>query len=89
LEKSILVGSEDFQSACPTIVFKVPLNINFASSNTTSPNMDDKFVKIENELAIVKNHMQKLFVYIASKEDVSEDLATIIVCLVHSSTNEV
>ncbi|QCE07030.1 hypothetical protein DEO72_LG9g2045 [Vigna unguiculata] len=51
--------------------------------------MDDKFVKIENELAIVKNHMQKLFVYIASKEDVSEDLATIIVCLVHSSTNEV
>jgi len=35
--------------------------MNFASSSGTSPNSNDKFVRIENELAIMKIQMQHCF----------------------------
>ena len=79
--------------ACSTIVFQQSTTrlsgVKFASSSTASPSTDDNLVKIENELATMKNHVQKLLAYIASKEDVPEDLVVILVGLVHPSTNEV
>jgi len=39
--------------------------MNFASSSGTSPNMKDMFVRIENELSIVKIQMEALLTYIA------------------------
>ncbi|QCE11345.1 hypothetical protein DEO72_LG10g2578 [Vigna unguiculata] len=52
--------------------------MNFASSSGTSSNTNDKFVRIENELATMKSQMQALLAYIASKEDVPESLASIV-----------
>jgi len=79
--------------ACPTIAFQHSTTrlsgINFASSSTTSPNTNEKFVKIENELAFVKNQVQMSLAYIASKEDVLEQCVAMVVGLIHSSTNEV
>jgi len=83
--------------ACPTLAFKqCPTarlsGINFASSSGTSSNMDDKFVKMESELAIVKNQMkqmQKVLAYVASREDIPEPLAAMVAALVHPSGNEV
>jgi len=62
--------------------------MNFASSSGTSSNTNDKFVRIENELATMKSQMQALLAYIASKEDVPESLASI-VSLPRPSINEV
>jgi len=83
--------------ACPTLAFKqcptARLNgINFASSSGTSSNMDDKFVKMESELATVKNQMkqmQKVLAYVASREYILEPLAAMVAALVHPSSNEV
>ncbi|QCE11295.1 putative transposase [Vigna unguiculata] len=79
--------------ACPTLPFKkstTRLNgMNFASSSGTSPNTNDKFVRIENELATMKIQMQALLAYIASKEDVPEYLASIAASLPRPSVNEV
>ena len=44
---------------------------------------------MENELKIFKNEMQILLAYIASREDVLEDVLVTIVGLVHSFVNEV
>jgi len=55
--------------------------MNFASSSGTSPNTEDKFVRIENELATIKSQMQTLLAYITYKEDVPEYLASIVVGL--------
>ncbi|QCD96077.1 hypothetical protein DEO72_LG6g779 [Vigna unguiculata] len=82
--------------ACPTPAFKqCPTarlsGINFASSSGTSSNMDDKFVKMESDLATVKNQMnqmQKVLAYVASREDILEPLAAMVVALVHPSSNE-
>jgi len=54
--------------------------------------MDDKFVKMESELATVKNQMkqsQKMLSYVASREDIPEPLATMVAALVHLSGNDV
>ena len=65
--------------ACPTLAFQQSTTrirgINFASPDAASPHDKDKFVKIENELATVKNQVQALLAYIASKEDVPEHVA--------------
>ncbi|XP_027922706.1 uncharacterized protein LOC114180591 [Vigna unguiculata] len=68
--------------ACPTLAFQQSTKrikgINFASPNVASPHDKDKFVKIENELATVKNQVQTLLAYIASKEDVPEHVAAMV-----------
>ena len=82
--------------ACPTLAFKqCPTarlsGINFASSSRTSSNMDDKFVKMESELATVKNQMkqmQKVLAYIAFRKDIPKPLAAMVAALVHPSGNE-
>ncbi|QCD82430.1 hypothetical protein DEO72_LG2g2768 [Vigna unguiculata] len=67
---------------CPTLAFQQSITrirgIHFASPNAASPHDEDKFVKIENELAIVKNQVQTLLAYIASKEDVPEHVAAMV-----------
>jgi len=83
--------------ACPTLAFQqcptAKLNgINFASSSGTSSNTEDKFVKMESELATVKNQMnqmQTVLAYIASREDIPEPLAAMVAAFVHPSSNEV
>jgi len=79
--------------ACPTLGFKKSTTrlsgMNFASSSGTSPNTNDKFVRIENELETMKIQMQALLAYIASKEDVLEYLASIAASLPRPSVNEV
>ncbi|QCE00360.1 hypothetical protein DEO72_LG7g1650 [Vigna unguiculata] len=53
--------------------------------------MDDKFVKMESELATVKNQMkqmQKVLAYIASREYILEPLAAMVAALVHLCGNE-
>ncbi|XP_027942341.1 uncharacterized protein LOC114196043 [Vigna unguiculata] len=68
--------------ACPTLAFQQSTTrirgINFASPDAASPHDKDKFVKIENELATVKNQVQALLAYIASKEDVPEHVAAMV-----------
>jgi len=54
--------------ACLTLPFQqcltIKLNgINLASSSGTSLNVEDKVVKMESELAIVKNQMQTFLAY--------------------------
>jgi len=50
---------------CAAFVFKQSTRrlsgMNFTSSSETSQNMEDKVVKIENELTMVKSQMQTLF----------------------------
>ena len=78
--------------ACPTLAFQQSTTrirgINFASPNAASPHDEDKFVKIENELATVKNQVQTLLAYIASKEDVPEHVAAMVAGLVCPFINE-
>ncbi|QCD89844.1 hypothetical protein DEO72_LG4g794 [Vigna unguiculata] len=74
---------------CPTTKLS---GINFASSSGTSLNMDDMFVKMGSELATVKNQMnqmQTVLSYISSREDIPKPLASMVVALVHPSSNEV
>ena len=84
---------EHSHGPCPTLAFKKSTTglsgMNFASSSGTSPNTNDKFVRIENELATMKIQMQALLAYIASKEDVLEYLASIAASLPRPSVNEV
>jgi len=79
--------------ACPTLAFKqstTRLNgMNFASCSATSTNTDEKFLKMENELTTLKNQMQTLVAYIASRDDVPNHFAVMAVGLVHTSVNEV
>jgi len=63
--------------------------MNFSLSSGTSPNTNDKFVRIENELATMKIQMQALLAYIAFKEDVPEYLASIATSLQRPSVIEV
>ena len=51
--------------------------------------MDEKFLKMENELTTLKNQMQTLVAYIASRDDVPNHFAVMAVGLVHTSVNEV
>ena len=93
LEKSIQVGVRGLSyGACPTLAFQQSTTrirgMNFASPNVASPHDKDKFVKIENELATVKNQVQTLLAYIASKEDVPEHVAAMAAGLVCPSINE-
>jgi len=63
--------------------------MNFTSCSATSTNMEDKFVKMKNELIVVKNQMQIMFTYIASRDDVPEYFATMTTGLEHPFINEV
>lgn len=60
--------------ACPTFVFQQSTtrlsDIKFASFSATSPNMEDKVLKMKSELATIKNQMHTLFSYISLREDV-------------------
>jgi len=51
--------------------------MNYAFSSSTSSNVEDKVVQMESELATMKNQMQTLLAYIASKKHVPEHFATI------------
>jgi len=62
--------------------------MNHASSSTTSSNVEDKVTQMENELATVKNQMNTLLAYIASRKDVPEHFAAMEANYVHASTNE-
>ncbi|XP_068502538.1 uncharacterized protein [Phaseolus vulgaris] len=78
--------------ACPSLAFKGSTTrlsgMNHASSSSTSSNVEDKITQMENELATVKNQMNTLLAYIASRKDVPEHFAAIAANLVHASTNE-
>ncbi|XP_068488695.1 uncharacterized protein [Phaseolus vulgaris] len=78
--------------ACLSLAFKGSTTrlsgMNHASSSSTSSNVEDKITQMENELATVKNQMNTLLAYIASRKDVPEHFAAIAANLVHASTNE-
>jgi len=63
--------------------------MNFASCSATSTNTNEKFLKMENELISLKNQMQTLVAYIASRDDVLEHFAAMATGLVHPSVNQV
>ena len=79
--------------ACPSLAFKGSTTrlsgMNHASSSSTSSNVEDKVTQMENELATLKNQMNTLLAYIASRKDVPEHFAAMAANLVHASTNEV
>jgi len=79
--------------ACPSLAFKGSTTrlsrMNHVSSSSTSSNVEDKVTQMENELATVKNQMNTLLAYIASRKDVSEHFVAMTTNLVHASTNEV
>ena len=54
-----------------------------------SSNVEDKVTQMENELATLKNQMNTLLAYIASRKDVPEYFTAMAANLVHASTNEV
>ena len=76
---------------CPSLVFKGSTTrlsgMNHASSSSTSSNVEDKVTQMEKELATVKNEMNTLLAYIASRKDVPEHFATMAANSVHASTN--
>ncbi|XP_068491002.1 uncharacterized protein [Phaseolus vulgaris] len=78
--------------ACPNLAFKGSTTrlsgMNHASSSSTSSNVEDKVTQMENELATLKNQMNTLLAYIASRKDVPEHFAAMAANLVHASTNE-
>ncbi|XP_068487850.1 uncharacterized protein [Phaseolus vulgaris] len=78
--------------SCPNLAFKGSTTrlsgMNHASSSSTSSNVEDKVSQMENELATVKNQMNTLLAYIASRKDVPEHFAAMVANLVHASTNE-
>ena len=49
----------------------------YASSSSTSSNVEDKIIQMETELATVKKQMNTLITYIASRKDVLEHFAAI------------
>jgi len=65
------------------------IGINFASSRAASQHGDDKFVKIENEIANDKNQMQTLLVCIAFKEDVPKHFTAMVVGLADPYVNDI
>ena len=79
--------------ACPSLAFKESTTrlsgMNYASSSSTSSNVEDKVIKMETEFATVKNQMNTLLAYIASRKDVLEHFAAMVATLVHASINEV
>ena len=79
--------------ACPSLAFKGSTTrlsgMNRASSSSTSSNVEDKVTQMEKNLATVKNQMNTLLAYIASRKDVPEHFVAVAANLVHASTNEV
>jgi len=61
----------------------------YASSSSTSSNVEDKVIQMETELATVKNQMNTLLAYIAWRKDVQEHFAATTTTLVHASITEV
>jgi len=62
--------------------------MNHAFSTSTSSNVEDKVTQMKNELATLKNQMNTLLAYIASRKYVQEHFATMTGNLVHAFTNE-
>ncbi|KAL2328207.1 hypothetical protein Fmac_021634 [Flemingia macrophylla] len=77
---------------CPTLAFKHTTTrlsgVNFGSTSASTPNMQEKFVDMQNELATVKSQMQILLSYIARGCNIPEDLVAMAVGLVHTSVNQ-
>ncbi|ESW06436.1 hypothetical protein PHAVU_010G047600, partial [Phaseolus vulgaris] len=61
---------------CPGLAFKGSTTrlsgMKYASSSSTSSNVEDKVIQMEIELATVKNQMNTLLEYIALRKDVLE-----------------
>ena len=74
--------------ACSTFVFKKTTtrltSMNYASSSAPSPQVEDKVVKMETELATHKEQMNSLLAYIATRSDVPEYVAAMTRGLVSS-----
>ena len=78
--------------ACPSFVFKgstTRLSGMNASSSSTSSNVEDKVIQMKTELATMKNQMNTLLAYIASRKDVPEHFVVMAANLVHAYINEV
>jgi len=79
--------------ACPNLAFKESTTrlsgMNYASSSSTSSNMEGKVTQMEIELATVKNQINILLAYIASRKDVPEHFAVMTHNLVYASIIEV
>jgi len=75
--------------ACPSLAFKGSTTrlsgMNYASSSSTSSNVEDKVTQMETELATVKNQMNTFLAYIALRKDVLEHFVAMAANLVHAS----
>jgi len=58
-----------------------------ASSSAPSPQVQDKVVKMETELAAMKEQMNSLLAYIATRPDVPEHVSAMAPGLVSASNN--
>jgi len=58
--------------------------MNYASSSSTSSNVEDKVVQMESEFTTTKNQMNTLLAYIASRKDVPKYFAAMTTNLVHA-----
>jgi len=77
--------------ACSFLVFKKSTTrltgMHHASSSAPSPQVEDKVVKMETKLATLKEQMNSLLVYIATRSDVPEHVAAMTPNLVNASNN--
>jgi len=77
--------------ACSSLVFKKSttklIGMHHASSSAPSPQVEDKVMKMETELATLKEQMNSLLAYIATRSDVPEHVATMAPGLVSASNN--
>jgi len=67
--------------ACSSLVFKKSTTrltgMHHASSSAPSPQVEDKVMKMETELATLKEQMNSLLAYIATRSDVPEHVAVV------------
>jgi len=77
--------------ACSSLVFKKTttrlIGMHHASSSAPSPQVEDKVMKMETELATLKEQMNSLLAYIAIRSDVSELVVAMTPGLVSASNN--
>jgi len=76
---------------CSSLVFKKSTtrltDMHHTSSSAPSPQVEDKVMKMETELAALKEQMNSLLAYIATRSDVPEHVVAMAPGLVSASNN--
>jgi len=76
---------------CSSLVFKNTttrlISMHHALSSAPSPQVEDKVVKMETELAALKEQMNSLLAYIATRSNIPEHVAAMAPGLVSASNN--